>query len=121
MIALFEMVQKDPETWSPISKVGSVMRLIGEPQLGDFMAEEGGRSVFLCTEVTRVRVAKVEGMHIQFEAGRGIPNWFQQVQSAIQATPNGIFYAGMQIHEGDYLVADGRAVRLEKASAVKAS
>lgn len=121
MIALFEMVQKDPETWSPISKVGSVMRLIGEPQLGDFMAEEGGRSVFLCTEVTRVRVAKVEGMHIQFEAGRGIPNWFQQAHAAIQASPEGIFYAGMQMHAGDELVFTGTTIRLEKASAVKAS
>lgn len=116
MHALFEMVSKDPETWTPIEKLGPVMQLIGEPKVGDFMAEQGGQTVFLCTEVTRVRVSKVEGINIQFEAGRGIPNWFHQVQNAIQATPGGIFFGGMQIHEGDHLVADGRTVRLEKAS-----
>lgn len=118
MHALFEMVSKDPETWTPIEKLGPVMRLSGEPQVGDFMAEQGGRSVFLCTEVTRVRVSKVEGINIQFEAGRGIPNWFQQARSAIIATPEGIFYAGVAMGAGDELVLDGSVIRLEKASEV---
>lgn len=121
MHALFEMVSKDPETWTPIEKLGQVMQLIGEPQVGDFMAEQGGQTVFLCTEVTRVRVSKVQGIQIEFEAGRGIPNWFHQVQNAIQATPAGVFFGGVQIAAGDHLVADGRTVRLEKASEAAAS
>ena len=121
MHALFEMVSKDPETWTPIEKLGPVMQLIGEPQVGDFMAEQGGQTVFLCTEVTRVRVSKVEGINIQFESGRGIPNWFQQAQSAIAATPAGIFYAGVQMGVGDELVFDGMSIRLEKACEAAAS
>jgi hypothetical protein len=121
MHALFEMVSKDPETWTPIDKLGPVMRLIGEPQVGDFMAEENGVSVFLCTEVTRVRVSKLSGVNIEFEAGRGIPNWFQQAQTAILATPDGIFYAGVQLGVGDELVLDGMAIRLEKAREAAAS
>ena len=121
MHALFEMVSKDPETWTPVEKLGPVMPLIGEPQVGDFMAEQDGRSVFLCTEVTRVRVSKVQGINIQFEAGRGIPNWFHHVQNAIQATPAGVFFGGVKIEEGDHLVANGMQVRLEKASETAAS
>lgn len=34
MHELFELVKKDPETWTPISKLGPVMRLSGEPQVG---------------------------------------------------------------------------------------
>lgn len=45
MHALFEMVSKDPETWTPIEKLGPVMQLIGEPQVGDFMAEPDGQTV----------------------------------------------------------------------------
>lgn len=121
MHALFEMVCKDPETWTPIEKLGPVMALVGEPQVGDFMAEQGGRTVFLCTEVMRVRVSKIDGINIQFESGRGIPNWFNHVRNAIQASPDGVFFGGMPLEEGDHLVADGMSVRLEKASEAAAS
>lgn len=113
---LFELVLKDPETWTPIEKLGAVMQLIGEPQVGDFMAEQNGVTSFLCVEAKRVRVSKIENGHIQFEAGRGIPNWFQQAGGAIVASPAGIFYAGVQMHVGDELVLDGTTIRLEKAS-----
>lgn len=121
MHALFELVNKDPETWRPISKLGPVMKLIGEPQVGDFMVEDGDHHTFLCTEVTRVRVSKLDLGNIEFEAGRGIPNWFQQAQSAIAATPAGIFYAGVQMGVGDELVFDGMSIRLEKACETAAS
>lgn len=118
MHELYELVKKDPETWSPIAAMGPVMRLIGEPQVGDFMATEAGSTVFLCTEATRVRVSKLENGHIEFEAGRGIPNWFQQARSAIIATPQGIHYAGVPLGVGDELVMDGMSIRLEKSSEV---
>lgn len=116
MHELFELVKMDPETWTPVEKLGPVMRLIGEPQVGDFMASMNGQSVFLCTEVTRVRVSKVEYGQLEIEAGRGIPNWFGQAQSAMAATPDGIFYAGVKLGVGDELVLDGMTIRLEKAS-----
>lgn len=121
MHALFEMVNKDPETWTPIEKLGPVMQLIGEPQVGDFMAEQDGRTTFLCTEVTRVRVSRADKDGIHFEAGRGIPNWFQHAQSAFQATPNGILFGGVKLDAGDYLVVDGMQIRVEKACEAAAS
>lgn len=121
MHELFELVHKDPEVWSPVPAIGAVMRLSGEPQVGDFMAVQNGASVFLCKEVSSVRIVKVDGVNIQFDMGRGIPTWFQQAQSAIQATPGGIFFRGKPMQEGDSLVFDGCFITLEKESATEAS
>lgn len=121
MQELFELVKMDPETWTPIEKAGPTMRLIGEPQIGDFMASDGVRSVFLCKEVTRVRVSKIEQGQLEIEAGRGIPNWFGQAQQAMAATLDGVFFGGVKMGVGDELVLDGMAIRLEKASEAAAS
>ena len=121
MHALYELVKLDPETWTPVDKIGPVMRLLGEPQVGDFLAEEGGRTVFLCKEVTRVRVSKVEHGELEIEAGRGVPNWFQQAQSAMAATPDGIFFGGVPLAVGDELIFDGTVIRLEKKREAAAS
>lgn len=121
MHALFELVKKDPETWTPIEKLGAVMPLIGEPQVGDFMAEQDGRSAFFCTEVLRVRVARSDASGVHFEASRGIPNWFNQVQSSFQATPDGVLFGGIKLKAGDSLVLDNMVVRVESASEATAS
>jgi len=112
---LFELVHKDPEVWTPIKELGPVMQLIGEPQEGDFMAEQGGRTTLLCREVTRVKVLNVKGTNIDFEIDRGVPNWLQQAQQAMMAGPEGVFFGGVRVESGDTLVLDGRAIRLEKS------
>lgn len=121
MHELFELVQQDPEVWTPILELGAVMPLQGEPQVGDFMAVHNGVSSFLCHEANRVEIAKLEGNNIQFRTDRGVPNWLQQATSALTVTPRGFFYRGVQLAAGDALVYDGCFVSVEKVSAAEAS
>lgn len=120
MYELFELVHKDEaEVWSPIEKLGAVMPIVGEPLVGDFMAVQGDVSTFLCREVTRVKIAKLQGQNIQFEIGRGVPNWFEQAKNHLKVTPRGFFFQGRQLKEGDDLVYDGFFITVETPSAAE--
>ena len=121
MHELFELVQQDPEVWSPISKLGAVMEIRGTPQVGDFMAVHNGVSSFLCGEANRVEIESLEGNNMRLLMGRGVPNWLQQATSALRVTQRGIFYQGVQLAAGDAFVYDGCFITVEKASAAEAS
>ena len=119
MYELFELVcVEGAEVWSPISKLGAVMQLDGEPQLGDFMAVQNGITTFLCPEATRVRVKKLEGSEIQFEIGRGIPNWFREAQSLLRVTQQGFFLRAQKLKVGDEIVYDGLFITVETPSEI---
>lgn len=120
MHELFELVQKEEgEVWRPVAKLGAVMPLIGEPLVGDFMAVQDGVTTFLCQEVNRVRIRKLEGQNLQFEVGRGVPNWLQGVKSHLRVTPQGFFLHSRQLKEGDELVFDGCFISVETPSATE--
>lgn len=119
MYELFELVHVDEaEVWSPIEKLGAVMNLNETPQLGDFMAVHNGVSTFLCRETTRVQVLRAEGGEIQFQVGRGVPNWLHDVKPQLRVTPRGFFLRAQRIKTGDELVYDGLFVTVESPSEV---
>lgn len=120
MYELFELVHTDEaEVWSPIEKLGAVMPIIGEPQVGDFMAVQAGVSTFLCREVTRVKIQSLQGQNLQFEIDRGVPNWLHQATNALRVTPRGFFFQGRQLNEGDELVYNGSSITVETPSAAE--
>lgn len=113
----FELVLKEPETWTPTVHPESVMKVHGELQLGDFMVTDGKTSTFLGKEDTRLMITRFDPQGIGLKFGRGIPNWVNHIAEYVQVTPTGTLFSGVPIAVGDFIVFDGMFLRLEKANA----
>lgn len=117
MQEVFELVHVDgrSQVWSPVVPAMNIVRLSGEPELGDFMVEHGNAHHFLRRELTRVTIKDVTGDQLQIDLGPDeLPNWFSHLMHTRQINNNGVMNLnGQELKAGMVIVFDGQTARVE--------